>query len=269
MQFDSTGKVTLDHIYTRPDPRDYFRTLRTLDYRIPQLAKPYFGKFLDEYRQARQVAVPTVVDIGSSYGINAALLKCDAALDELYAHYTDPAADSLGHEEMLARDRDWLRARGGGRDARFIGLDTSRPALDYALDAGFLDDVVHADLEAREPDEQQRRRLATADVVVSTGCLGYVGERTVRRIADAAGPRKPWMAHFVLRMFPFTEVAASLAELGYETVHVDGAFEQRRFASPQERALMLDTLAGAGVSPDGLESEGWLYAELFLSRPPE
>ncbi|WP_243788552.1 class I SAM-dependent methyltransferase [Saccharopolyspora gloriosae] len=265
MQFDSTGKVTLDHIYTRPDPRDYFRTLRTLEYRIPQLAKPYFSKFLDEYRQARRVAVPTVVDIGSSYGINAALLKCDAALDELYAHYTDETAEALDHEGMLARDQDWMRARGGVPDARFIGLDTSRPALDYALNAGFLDDIVHADLEEQDLDEHQRERLARADVVVSTGCLGYVGERTVRRIADAAG--KPWMAHFVLRMFPFDDVAASLAEIGYETVHVEGAFEQRRFASPQEQALMLDTLSTAGVDPAGLEAEGWLYAELFVSRP--
>lgn len=265
MRFDGTGKVTLDHIYTAPDPREYFRTLRALDYRIPQLAKPYFHKIIDEYRQARGVRVPTVLDIGSSYGVNAALLKCDATLDELYEHYA--GVDELDRDALVARDRGWIRSRDRVHDVRFTGLDTSRPALDYGLSAGFLDDAVHSDLEQHDPTPPQRDQLADADLVVSTGCLGYVGERTLRRVAEASGQRKPWMAHFVLRMFPFDGVAASLAALGYETVHVDGVFEQRRFASPRERSQMLDTLSSTGVDPAGLEAEGWLYAELFLSRP--
>ena len=75
------------------------------------------------------------------------------------------------------------------------------------------------------------------------------------------------MAHFVLRMFPFAEIAAGLAELGYRTTRVDGVFEQRRFANPQEQQQMLATLTAAGVDPTGLEADGRLYAELHLSRP--
>ncbi|MEU6132840.1 class I SAM-dependent methyltransferase [Saccharopolyspora sp. NPDC047091] len=266
MQFDATGKITLDHIYTQPDPRDFARTLRPLDYRIPQLAKPYFAKFLDEYRATRRVPVPTVVDVGSSYGVNAALLRADATLDEFYARYTGDA-DQLDRERLLARDRDWLRARGDRCEARFIGLDTAGPALDYALAAGYLDAAVHADFESREPDARQRDVLRGADLVISTGCLGYVGERTLHRVVDAAGPRRPWMAHFVLRMFPFDAIAAGLAELGYRTTRVDGVFEQRRFANPQEQQQMLATLTAAGVDPTGLEADGRLYAELHLSRP--
>jgi carnitine O-acetyltransferase len=44
-------------------------------------------------------------------------------------------------------------------------------------------------------------------------------------------------------------------------------FRQRRFASPQEQALVLDSMSAAGVDPRGLEAEGWLYAQLYLSRP--
>ncbi|MFR9728914.1 class I SAM-dependent methyltransferase [Saccharopolyspora sp. MS10] len=267
MRFDATGKITLDHIYARPDPRDYFSTLRTLEYRIPQLAKPYFRKLLDEHRQARGAGVPTIVDVGSSYGVNAAMLRCDATLDELYARYTAEGVAELDRAALLERDRAWVRARAGVPAARFIGLDASGPALDYAVRAGFLDDAVRADLEAGEPDAAQRELLGSADVVLSTGCLGYAGERTVRRIAECATGRLPWMAHFVLRTFPFAPVAASLAEIGYETTRVDGTFKQRRFASEREQALMLDSLARAGIDPAGLEAEGWLHAELFLSRP--
>ncbi|RAY10989.1 class I SAM-dependent methyltransferase [Actinomadura craniellae] len=267
MRVDTTGKVSLDHIYTSPDPRDYFGTLRGLDYQIPQLAKPYFARLIREYRQARRVPVANVLDIGCSYGINAALLRCDATMDELYERYAGPDAAGYTRDSLLARDRRLVRARGHLEQARFIGLDTSHHALSYALAAGFLDAAVHADLEGRDPTEQERGRLATADLVVSTGCLGYVTEKTLSRVIAAHGERLPWMAHFVLRMFPFDPVAECLAEAGYETARVDRVFAQRQFATAQEQALVLDRLADVGVDPRGLESDGRLYAQLYISRP--
>ncbi|MBZ4014297.1 class I SAM-dependent methyltransferase [Streptomyces purpurogeneiscleroticus] len=267
MRFDTTGKVSLDHIYTQPDPRAYFTVLRTLDYCVPQLAKPYFAKLLKEYREERRVAVPKVVDIGCSYGINAALLKYDVAMDELYARYGGDAAAGLTREGLLARDRELSRARRPAQSPRFIGLDTSENALDYAREAGFLDGTVHADLENHDPTPDQRALLSGADLVFSTGCIGYVTERTLTRVVRAQGGHRPWMAHFVLRMFPFDPVERALAGLGYETTRIDGMHKQRRFASPEEQALVLDTMAAAGVDATGLEAEGWLYAQLYVSRP--
>jgi carnitine O-acetyltransferase len=262
VQFDATGKVSFDHIYTQPDPRAYFGTLSALDYRIPQLAKPHFRKLIDEYQDWRGGPHVNVLDIGCSYGINAALLKCDTTMDGLYERYLD---DAIDRDVLAARDREWVR-HNQTADTRFVGLDSSRPALAYARDAAFLDDVVHADLERDDLSEAQRAQLADIDLVVSTGCLGYVTEKTIAKVA-AATERRPWMAHFVLRMFSFDPIAASLAEFGYETAHVDGVFKQRRFASHDEQAQVLDTLATAGVDPAGLETGGWLYARLHVSRP--
>lgn len=267
MAFDATGKVMLDHIYTAPDPRPYFTTLRELDYCIPQLAKPYFSKVIHEYRAATGVAVPTVVDVGCSYGVNAALLRCDASIDELYERYGSAEAQGLDHEGLLAWDRAFVRSRRDLVPARFVGLDRSAPALAYGTAAGLLDHAVCADLEAAGATGEDRDHLAAADLVVSTGCLGYVTERTIRRLADAGDGRRPWMAHFVLRMFPYDPVADALGEIGYETTAVEGLFKQRRFASPQEQSQVLDRLAGLGVDADGVESDGWLYAQLFISRP--
>lgn len=253
MELDATGKVSLDHIYTAADPRPYFSTLRGLGYRIPQMAKPYFADLAAESGARR------VLDIGCSYGINAALLRCDATIDELYERYP---ADDRTRAEVLAADRDLVRTR--GRRGWFAGLDASRPALDYAVAAGFLDDAVHADLEADEPTAAQRALFDTVDLVVSTGCVGYVTDATLARVA---GARRPWMAHFVLRMFPFAPIADRLDALGYDTVVVDRMFPQRRFASADEREQVLDTLAQVGVDPAGWEAEGWLYARLHISRP--
>lgn len=266
MRFDATGKVSLDHIYNQPDPRTYFSALRPLGYCVPQLAKPYFAKLIEEYAESRRVAVPKVLDIGCSYGINAALLKYDATMDELYARYCNGG----DRQDLLARDRELSRSRRPARGIRVVGLDASPNALSYALEAGFLDDAVNADLEEHEPTPQQGAQFAGTDLVISTGCLGYVTERTltrVVRVVRAQGGRRPWMAHFVLRMFPFDPVERTLADLGYRTVRVEEVFKQRRFASPQEQALVLDKMSAAGVDARGLETEGWLYAQLYLSRP--
>ncbi len=264
MDLDATGKTSFDHIYTEPDPRAYFSALRELDYRIPEAAKPYFHKLVAEFRAASGAADTHVLDVGCSYGINAALPRAEVTMDDLYRHYA--AGAGLDRAALLARDRELVRARDGLERVRFTGFDASEPALAYGLAAGFLDDTVHADLEDRDPTEAERVTLARADLVVSTGCVGYVTEKTLTRIA-AAGGRRPWMAHFVLRMFRYDPVAAALAELGYETTHVEGVFPQRRFASAAEREQVLDNLADAGVDPTGLESDGRLYAELHISRP--
>lgn len=257
MHFDTTGKVSFEHVYAEPDPRPYFTALREFDYQLPQLAKPYFAELIAERPQ------PTVLDIGCSYGVNAALYRCGTTMDELYAHYTSAEAAGMDRAELIADDR----ARVASAGVRFIGLDVSAPALEYARDAGFVDVAIHADLERDPPTAQQSALLAEADLVVSTGCVGYVTERTIARIAGLPGGRRPVMAHFVLRMFSYEPIAESLAELGYESVGVEGLFRQRRFVSEQEQEQILDAVGATGAEPHELETEGWLCAQLHLSRP--
>ncbi len=256
MPFDSSGKVSFDHVYTAPDPRPLFGALGELDYHLPQLAKPYLAKLIEER------GTPTVLDVGCSYGVNAALYRGDLTMDDLYAHYTGAAAARLDRAALIARDRALTVAH----DVRFIGLDVSAPALEYACAAGFLDAAVCADLEDHDPTDEQRAVLAEAGLVVSTGCIGYVSERTITRLAR---PHRPAMAHFVLRMFSYAPIAESLAGLGYETVEVEGLFKQRRFASADEQEQILDAVRANGLEPHELETEGWLCAQLYLSRPTD
>ena len=259
MTFDSTGKQSFDDVYTASDPRPYFHTLREWDYQMPQVAKPYFAKLIEELEPS------TVLDVGCSYGVNAELFRCDTTMDELYEHYADAAAAGLERAELIEQDR----ARVRDHSVRFIGLDVSEPALDYATDAGFLDDAVSADLENADPTPEQGAVLADADLVVSTGCIGYVTEKTITRLADLPGGHRPAMAHFVLRMFSYEPVADALAGLGYETVGEPGLFRQRRFASVQEQEQILDAMSSNGVTPHELETDGWLCARLHLSRPAD
>jgi hypothetical protein len=68
-------------------------------------------------------------------------------------------------------------------------------------------------------------------------------------------------------MYPFEPIEQCLFELGYATTKVERLFKQRLFVSPEEQSQVMDTLSDIGVDPDGLESDGWLYAQLYLSRP--
>ncbi|WP_454196581.1 class I SAM-dependent methyltransferase [Nocardia sp. Marseille-Q1738] len=260
----TTGKASFDDIYDRPDPRAYYARMSDLDYRIPELAKPFFQQQIREYRASARVTTPTVLDIGCSYGVNAALLRFDTTMRDLAEHYADTGSDRAG---LIRRDRARLAAGAGPADVRFLGMDAARPALEYAHEAGLVHDVVHADLESGEPTDEQRALLATADLVVSTGCVGYVTEKTLTRVATAHPRRRPWMAHFVLRMFDFAPIAAELAALGYRTEQAPGLYEQRRFASEAERAQVLNTLSANGIDTTGREDQGWLYATLYVSRP--
>ncbi|MFI6166737.1 class I SAM-dependent methyltransferase [Nocardia sp. NPDC051052] len=260
----TTGKASFDDIYDRPDPRDYYARMADLDYRIPELAKPVFQQQIREYRASARVSTPTVLDIGCSYGVNAALLRFDTTMAELAEHYRTAGGD---HAALVARDREVLGSRSGLTDVRFLGMDASAPALAYAQETGLLHDTVHADLESGEPTDEQRELLATADIIISTGCIGYVTEKTLVRVATAHPRRRPWMAHFVLRMFDFAPIAAELAALGYRTEQAPGLFEQRRFASDAEQSQVLNALSAKGIDTTDRETEGWLYAGLYLSRP--
>ncbi|MFR9750036.1 class I SAM-dependent methyltransferase [Nocardia sp. 004] len=263
---DTTGKASFDDIYDRPDPRAYYARMSSLGYRIPELAKPILQQQIREYRASARTETPTVLDIGCSYGVNAALLRSDTTIDELAEHYA-AAADDADRAELIRRDRALLAARTTSDHIRFLGMDAAGPALDYGYEAGFLHDVVHADLESSEPSDEQRALLATADLVVSTGCIGYVTEKTLTRVATAHPRKRPWMAHFVLRMFDFDPIEAELAALGYRTERAPGLYAQRRFASEAERARVLNTLSATGVDTTGREDQGWLYATLYVSRP--
>lgn len=259
----TTGKASFDDIYTRADPRAYYARMAELDYRIPELAGPVFQQQIQQYRAATGV-VPTVLDLGCSYGVNAALLRFGATMAELAEHYRAAEADRTA---LIARDRARLAAADAVPEVRFLGMDASRPALDYAHAAGLLHEVVHADLEAADPTEAQRATLAGADLVISTGCIGYVTEKTLSRVAQTHPEHRPWMAHFVLRMFGFDAIAEELAALGYRTERMPGRYVQRRFASDAEATQVLNTLAANGIDTSGYEADGHLYAELYLSRP--
>ncbi len=262
------SKANFDDIYTREDPRDYVSVLGALDYMIPDLAEPVLRQLLAARCQAPDTR-QHVLDVGCSYGINAAIHRFPLSFGALRARYARHEMMAL-HPKQLARlDRNFYASWPDVGLARFTGLDISAPAIRYAVDAGLLENGLVTDLEREELTGEQAAIVRQTDVVLSTGCIGYVTEKTYTKLLQAM-EKPPWVVSFVLRMFPVDKLADALGHFGLITEKLENAtFVQRRFRDVQELTATLEALGTRGIDPRGFECEGTLQAELYVSRPPE
>lgn len=264
------AKADFGAIYNAPDPRAYFATLSELEYQIPANARPSLRRMIAHLRESTGRERVTILDVGCSFGINAALLKFDLDLDDLCHRCVRHAAAALDAEALIERNRTYFGAAPHAHGLRMVGLDVADRATDYAVRTGLLDAAVTTNLEQTEPTPTDTLQLRRVDAIISTGCVGYVTERTFERILRTrVGTPPPWIASFVLRMFPYDAIAGTLARHGLRTVKLEGqTFVQRRFEDDEERAGVVHGLRARGMEVDGLEDTGYLHAELFLSCPP-
>lgn len=262
------AKANLDHIYNQPDPRAYFRELRKLDYVIPGLAKPVFQKLIRHLRRRSKDTV-RVLDLGCSYGINAALLRYDLSMPALYEHWGDASLFRAAPDRVARSDRDFFGELDEAESIEVIGFDPAEHAVGYAEEVGLLEEGFALNLETDPLPEAARERLAPVDLVISTGCVGYVTEKSFERLLPAVmRGRAPWIANFVLRLFPFDSIEATLRKRGYVTEKLAGrTFVQRRFIDARERDRVLEQMREHGIDTLAEEAQGRLLAEFYLSRP--
>lgn len=264
----NASKANFDDIYLRDDPRGYFSVLGALDYMIPDVAAPIIRQVLSA-KKRRYDTAPTVLDLGCSYGINAAVHRYPLSFRRLRRRYGNADMAALSADDLARLDRSYYASWPDTGIARFVGLDVSAPAVRYAVSVGLLDEGIVANLESDPLEPRDIERIGRTDVILSTGCVGYVTERTFRAVLGAMD-RPPWVVSFVLRMFPYDTIAEELARHGLVTERLAGAtFVQRRFRDVEEFTHCLSNLEKLGIETAGLESDGRFQAELFVSRPRE
>jgi len=264
------GKADFTHVYDRADPRDYFRSLAGLDYEMPQLAQPVFDQLLAALATDSDEESPLrVLDVCCSYGINAALMRCDVTLDDLFDRYTDPSLDDVSPADLARADADYYAERRHSDAVQVSGLDAAANAVSYGQRVGLLEHAWGENLEAADPSDACTADLSTIDLVTMTGGSSYVTESTFGRVAAAAGDGSPpWVAAFVLRTLPYDHIAARMSDFGMLTEQLEGvSFPQRRFASADEQQSALAAVSSRGLDAAGLEETGRYYTDLYISRP--
>ena len=272
-----SGKANFDQIYDREDPREYFNTLGAFDYCVPQHGQRVFRELAGALRDGGRGDEGDglgVVDVCCSYGINAALLKHDTTLDDLYARYGSAEVAALSGEELAESDAEFYGERRTGGAPKVVGVDVAPNAVSYGVRSGLLDEGFAENLEENEPTPALGRAVAGANLLTVTGGVGYVSERTFGKLIDRAadGPRGrvPWVAAFALRWVSYEEISDVLSGYGLVTEKLSGhTFTQRRFTDDAERDYVLSELSNMGVDPAGKEDGGWYHADFYLSRPAD
>jgi SAM-dependent methyltransferase len=264
------AKANFDWAYNRLDPRDYFGALGPLGYEIPDQAAPVLRAAARARSRALSGRRISVLDLGCSYGINAAVMKYGFDMPALGRRYARLGEDGASAMDVLEADRSLFNRLEPKLDVGFVGLDNAQCAAAYAYWSGLVDDAVPEDLEADTPSPHAARAIRACDLIIATGVVGYITERTFMRVLDCRPPgRLPWVAWFALRMFSPEPVIAALERKGLLTETLNGRlFSQRRFKTEAEKAHVLSAVTARGLDPAGYESEGGHYAQFFLSRPP-
>jgi SAM-dependent methyltransferase len=144
----NTAKANFDEIYVMDDPRSYYSVLGGLDYMIPDVAAPVIRQVLAA--KASDGKKPIVLDVGCSYGINAAVHRFPLSFDTLRRRYARRELVELSSDDLLRLDANYFAAWPDRGLASFIGLDVSEPAILYAKSVGLIADGVIADLEENE-----------------------------------------------------------------------------------------------------------------------
>ena len=223
-----------------------------------------------------------LLDLGCSYGVGSATVNYRCSFEEFRAFFA--ARAPRNYDECVAATRHWMQAVPAPEELRIVGVDTSEPAIRFATDVGLIAGGVTRDLEQSDPTAEECAWMAGCNLLTSTGALDelfervwdgrYVSDATVGRVLcclnrDHAGEFGPVAAVTVLRMFSVEAVAQAFADAGLQFARVPGVrLRQRRFADAAERDEVLRVLAVAGVDAAGWESEGWLWADLFVAALP-
>ncbi|MGW2743600.1 hypothetical protein [Streptomyces sp. NPDC001450] len=263
------GKSRFDDIYTRPDPRAYFRRLAPLEYEIPHHAQPVFRRVAAERAELDDARThgSAVLDVCCSYGINAALLNHDVTLAEMYERYTSPGSQTMSTAELTASDKAFYAARRRPDAVPVFGLDVSAPAVHYALEVGLLDAAFTDDLEHGPPGPGLSRALAEVGLITLTGGGSYITARTFNAVLD--GARRPvWVSAFVLRTVSYQPIARALAVHGLNTtVDASRTYPQRLFTDEREQRYAIAAVRALGGDPTGREESGRFHSLHYESRP--
>jgi SAM-dependent methyltransferase len=260
-------KADFSDTYDRPTPETYYRALKGLDYKTPELARPFIRRCLDLVRKTIGHRQARVIDLCCGYGVNAALLNHDVDMGDLYDRYADWPKPGLPATAMIERDRRLFAAkRKSPPEAEVIGVDVAANALAYARNAGLLVEALPLNLECDDPDAKTRSLFGEADLVTVTGGLSYIGRATFERVLDCSPKhRRPWIVWFPLRHVNVDGITKTLTRFGLKTRRM-ATLPHRRMTDAGERKLVLHQLKEAGLDPKD-EKVGYLHADCMISRP--
>ncbi|MFB5631128.1 MAG: hypothetical protein ACE5RN_06045 [Nitrosopumilaceae archaeon] len=258
-------KKDFSEIYTKKSPSYYLQEMKNLGYRIPDQTKPLYQHLAE--RMSNYLMRPLkILDLGSSYGINSALLNYELVMDELDDFFVE-GSQSIQECQSFFDDLPNKNPK-----FQFHLVDTSSPALDFAEKAGLCEDSFCINMEKEKIPPKFEQTLNDIDLIISTGCIGYIGWKSFEKIFNAIdsfsrGPL-PIFAFTVLRMFPMNDIEKIFQKNNFALIKtIIGPLKQRRFYNDSEMKKSIELLNKKEISTDGIEDQGFYYADFYVAGP--
>jgi SAM-dependent methyltransferase len=266
------AKASFDSAYSAQTPHRYLRSMTAVDYRMADYMNPYLSAVVDASMTAQEPV--RVLDIGCSYGMSGALLKTDCAYRDLAKFYRQEASSE--YAACVVESQRWLDSHTMRGDVEVVGFDSSAEAIRFATASHMIDDGIAQNLEDEKSEltDDEAHLIQECDVLLSTGAIGYVTDKTVNPILDefgnsARGALGPVAVMSVLELFDPAPIAEAFTEHGYRFGQLSVRMPQRRFADEDERQGVIEALRQRGVQADALESEHQMFAGLCIAAKPE
>jgi hypothetical protein len=271
---ENESKACFDDVYTASTPHAYVAEMAKNGYEIGEQARPYCAAAADLLRSHNGDVWPVqMLDVGCSYGMGSAFVKYGCSFDEMVAFYSSRAPREYG--PACEATRSWLNVTPPACDVRVVGVDSSQPAIRFAVDAGLLDGGIARNFEESDerPNGEESAWFRSCNLLISTGAIGYVTERTLDVVLRDLGRDHPtdvgpFAVVTILRMFDTAPIKDSFEAHGLSFAPVPGVrLPQRRFADAEECRKVLFLLHERGVDTREWEDGGKQYADLYVAAP--
>ena len=266
------AKASFDAAYSAQTPHRYLQNMTTVDYRMADSMNPYLSAIVDASMPPQEPV--KVLDIGCSYGMSGALLKTDCTYRDLAEFYRQEASSE--YAACVVESQRWLASHGMRGDVEVVGFDSSQEAVKFAAAAHMIDDGIALNLEDEKSEltHDEAHLIQECDVLLSTGAIGYVTDKTVNPILDefgtnASGSLGPVAVMSVLELFDPAPIAEAFTGHGYRFGHLPVRMPQRRFVDEEEREGVIEALQQRGLPADALKSEDQMFAGLCIAAKPE
>jgi SAM-dependent methyltransferase len=261
-------KKDFTDIYTQKFPDSYLKEMKKLHYRIPDKTKPLYLSLAEHL--VKKLSRPiNILDIGSSYGVNSALMKYDLEMSNLDDFFLQE------DNTTLEKSKQFFEKIPSNGNLNFYQIDISEPALQFSEQTKLCKKGICINLET---DNLPIKEIPSFDMVIATGCIGYIGYKAFSNLFELIKKQqskhpeskidKPIFAFSVLRMFDMEKILKTFDYYDYTLVKIElNPIRQRRFFDIDEQNQTVSLLNNKGIDTIGFEDDGHFYAIFYVASP--
>ena len=263
-------KKDFTDIYTQESPCGYLKEMDRLGYSISDSTKPLYNTIIEQLENTLSRPV-NILDLGSTYGINSALMKYNLTMTELNNFFlsgTEPTKKETKQFYEKCRNND---------NMCFYQIDISNEALKFSEEMDLCEKGMNVNLDDEKLELLES--LPKIDVVIATGCIGYIGymafvnllkvikSRQINSRESKTEYNSPIFAFSVLRMFDMDDIEKAFETYNYSIVKSDiKPIIQRRFSDDKEKEETISILHGMGINTKEYEDDGNFYADFYIAK---